>query len=337
MEVIDRRFLNTKTKSVHAATIEFWEDHPVFSWFGGSREGAQDVSIILHNLNGEEKDIVIGSKDGTPRWNPILFQNDGKLWLFEKAGVFCDRWQTFVHNITDWTNDIPEKEIRETCQVIPAGLNAAVKTKPIALEDGRIVCGSAVETFCDWTSYFEFYRIKKGKWEFVGRTAPLNVDKKVAYRNPYNGRTGVSLGIIQPSLLVRGGRVGAFCRSSHGLQNVYYTETCQKGKVLITPEPTSFLNPNSGVDVVTIEDRTFLVYNPSSASRQPLVVDEIEMVDGEWKSKDRVVVRESIEESDRNSCISQELSYPYMIANDGKLHLVYTYGRSKIEYVTIQV
>jgi len=339
MKIIEQRFLDKSTRSVHASTIEFWNDHPVFSWFGGSREGAGDVAIFINNLNGEGRTISIGAMDMMPRWNPILFSNNGKLWLFEKAGQFCDRWQTYIHDITDWNETIKESEIRSKAQILPAGLNGPVKTKPISVyKDGdeHILCGSSVETFGDWTSYIEAYKIIDGKWEFAYRSNPIFVKDKVAYRN-HMGRVSNSLGIIQPALWINEDGVNSFFRSSSGLSNVYYSKS-ETGEKVSDPIETNFLNPNSGVDVVNVNDRLFLVYNPSNEIRNPLVVDEIKFkCNGSWDVLDRVVVRESIDERHVGACFSQELSYPYMVENEGKLHLVYTYGRSEIEYCTINI
>ena len=99
MKIISREFLPTTTPSVHAATMAFFRGHPCYAWFGGSREGAQDVSIHLYNLNGDNKTIIIGN-DGIPRWNPILMPIKDKLFLFTKAGLFCDRWQSFIYDIS---------------------------------------------------------------------------------------------------------------------------------------------------------------------------------------------------------------------------------------------
>jgi len=96
MEITDRKFLDTKTNTVHAATITFLEDNPIFSWFGGSREGAEDVAIYVQY---EDDSFSIGSNDRMPRWNPILFNYDEEIYLATKQGTFCDRWQTMISKI----------------------------------------------------------------------------------------------------------------------------------------------------------------------------------------------------------------------------------------------
>jgi len=350
MEITSRRFLDTPTGSVHAATIEFFNDHPVFAWFGGSREGAGDVCIYLHNLNGDGGNILVGNEDNMPRWNPILFAHNDRLFMFEKSGTFCDRWQTHLHDVTDWDENTDEKHVRQNEQIIPAGLNGPVKTRPV-FRDGIVYCGSAVETHYDWTSYIEEYSICPDRvWEYEGRSNPITVPEKDVFINPHNGRPQRTVGIIQPAIWEdEKGDLHAFFRSSRGMGSVYYSKESRGDTITkrwTTLVPTNLPNPNSGVDVATYEGRLFLVSNPDSTIRQPLVVQEIEKIsDTEWKVINEVVVRSSIEEEDRPKivagrragCISEELSYPYMIERDGILHLVYTYGRSLIEYCTINI
>jgi predicted neuraminidase len=334
MKIKSRRFLDTKTPSVHAASIEFWKGEPVFAWFGGSREGAEDVSTFIDNLNGNNC-VNIGNMDRMPRWNPILFSHEGKLWLFEKAGIFCDRWQTFIYDI----GDLKAETVISSPQVLPAGLNGPVKTRPI-VEEGRILCGSSVETFYDWTSYVETYRVNDNGWDFVDRSDPISIKEKRRYSD-FRGQIRNTLGVIQPAIWQDDSGTHSFFRSSSGLGKIYYAEETYTN-TWEGPVETNLLNPNSGVDVVSIDNRVFLVSNPSSSSRAPLTIKEIiKKSDSEWETVNEIVVRDSINEEDKRfnggSCLSEELSYPYMIEHDGELHLVYTYGRHKIEYCIISV
>jgi len=358
MKILSREFLKTPTPSVHAASIAFYEDHPVFSWFGGSREGNPDIAIYLNNLNNDGQNILIGSKDRIPRWNPILVPINDKLILFEKSGVFCDRWQTFVHDISNWSNNITEKEIFQTAIVLPAGLNGPVKSCPIIDEEGYIVCGSSVETIYDWTSYIETFSIFFGNpigVNYISRSRPLNIKTKTNFVSPRTGVTSRTLGVIQPTLWATKGPLPgdedyqgrvyhAFFRSSRGLGKVYYSrsyvdEDEDFDNEWTLPVPTNLDNPNSAVDVVYHNDRLFLVHNPSTVLRNPLVLSEIDLFyDGscaECQIKDQIEITNKVDEN--IPLISRELSYPYMIEHGGKLHLVYTYGRVKIEYITIEI
>jgi len=328
MEITHREFLKTSTHTVHASTIVFYRDKPVLSWFGGSREGMPDCAVYIQ---ADNRMFSIGEKDQMPRWNPILFVYNDKLFLFVKIGLFCDRWQTLIYDISGIFED--ECNIDKIHpQILPAGLNGPVKTKIIP-HHGILYCGSSVETMWDWSSYIESYEIRDNLFKIINRSSPLTVPK-VSYVNEIYNRKMMSLGIIQPSLWVdKNDTMHAFFRSSRGLGKIYHSQKfSQSDNFWTNPSPTNFDNPNSGVDVVYMNDNLYLVHNPSEQNRYPLVISEL---DDQFNEKERLVIRENVEEKDVTYSI--ELSYPYMIEHDKKLHLAYTYGRSKIEYVEVSV
>lgn len=324
MKIKHREFLSTITRSVHASTIAFFRNKPVFAWFGGVREGLADSSIYIQK--GNQK-ATIGANIRVPFWNPILFPYQGNLFIFTKKGEFCDRWQTEIFDISNIKN------IYKVCD-LPAGCNGPVKTKP-CVHNGSIYCGSSVETRWDWSSYIEEYKIRDDSFKCVSRSIPLTVPK-VKYDVDVDGEivSRNTAGIIQPSIWVDcGGNMHAFCRSSKGLGKIYHTFSWEwEPNVWSDPQPTKFANPNSSVDTVYFNERLFLVYNPSSEYRMPLVVVEL---NDKFEIMDYVVIREEVDE--KVGFNTQELSYPYMIEHDGELHLTYTHGRQKIEYVTIEV
>jgi len=329
MKIKHREILPTATNSVHASTIAFFRNKPVIAWFGGNREGLPDSSIYIQKGN---QIAVIGGNIQVPFWNPILFPHQNKLFIFTKKGEFCDRWQTEIFDISNIKN------IHKVCD-LPAGCNGPVKTKP-CVHNGSIYCGSSVETRWDWSSYIEEYKIVDDFFKCVYRTAPLTVPKVKYDAYVYGAKVSRStVGIIQPSIWVdREGKMHAFCRSSKGLGRIYHTYGWAgvldevSATVWSDPEPTELENPNSSVDTVYFNGRLFLVYNPSSEYRMPLVVVEL---NDQFEIMDHVVIREEVDEEIGFN--TQELSYPYMIEHDGELHLTYTHGRKKIEYVIIEV
>lgn len=324
MEIKHREFLKSFTTTCHASTMAFYKGKPIYAWFGGSREGMPDCSIYIQGFG---KTYDIGRQDQLPRWNPILYQYKSKLFLFVKVGVFCDRWQTLIYDISKIDKECFDIN-KVNPYVLPSGLNGPVKTKPI-IHNNKICCGSSFETIMDWTSYIEEYEVKDSKFVFLDRSKPLIVPKQV-YKD-YYGNSRMANGIIQPALWVDKYNVlHSFFRSSHGLNKIYYSNS--KEGVWADPIPTNFENPNSGVDVVYTQDKLFLAYNPYSSSRIPLVVAEL---DDQFNVKETLVVRDGIDEKDVTYSI--ELSYPYLIENNGSLCLTYTYGRSKIEYVEILI
>lgn len=342
MKIVDRRFLDIPTKTCHASTVAMWKGKPIFAWFGGIREGRPDSSIYVE-YDGE---LLFKISGDTAHWNPILFTVKDELFLSYKIGQFCDRWQTYILNITDLdaVSRLKKGEFTKEAQIIPAGLNFCVKTKPIIDGYGFIYCGSSVETQLDWASYVECYKYVDNKFIFVGRSAPLAIPKqevKISRTSLYSDRitttTSLSQGIIQPSLWKDDNDLlHAFFRSSRGLGKIYYAFEVEGDDIPMLdwhePFATALDNPNSGIDTIYYRNELFLVHNPSSTNRKPLVLSRLGL-DGFEDVKDEIVIREEVDDNDRTT--SRELSYPYMVVHDGLFHLTYTYGRSGIEYVVI--
>lgn len=329
MKIKHREFLQSPTDSVHASTIAFFRKKPIFSWFGGIREGLADSSIYIKK--GKDL-VVIGSDVHVAFWNPILFPYDGQLFIFVKKGEFCDRWQTDIYDISNFKE--PKK-----IGILPAGCNGPVKTKPLVHND-LIYCGSSVETRWDWTSYIETYKKDGDNFDCIYRTPPLVVPKKTfKIKTPYGQIVEKETsGIIQPSLWMdKYAKMNAFFRSSTALGRIYHSSVDMSGvnqpySKWSDPKPTELLNPNSSVDTVYLNNRLFVVFNPSYKDRVPLVVAEL---DEEFKAKDYIIIRDNVDKTIGYNTV--ELSYPYMIDHNGDLHLTYTYGRKKIEYVVLEI
>jgi len=344
MKIIKEEFLPSKTITVHAASIAFWDNNPVFAWFGGIREGLSDSSIYIYYLN---KLYRLPKVYNLAYWNPVLFTYDDCLYLFFKIGEFCDRWQTFYIKISDTSSNNFDKNIAfDKWQCLPAGLNGPVKTKPI-IKDNLIYCGSSVETRLDWTSYVEVYKATDDRLSFINRSRPLTVPK-IQYTNSSAKLTN-TMGIIQPSLFLINDRLNAFFRSSNGLNKIYYSyidsddEDYYRDLVdmdspdFSDPVPTNLPNPNSGIDTLFSSDnRLFVIYNNDKTYRYPLVISEIKdsSVFPDIEIANTCVIKQKIENDDIT--YSDELSYPYMIEHKDKIHCVYTYGRSKIMYVILE-
>jgi len=331
MKIVDRQFLNVRTPSCHASTIAFYKDEPVFAWFGGSREGMPDSSIYIQY---KDKVRSLGTKVQMAYWNPILFTIEDELFLAYKRGDFCDRWQTYILNISDIDGKKAWNE--NDAQIIPAGLNFCVKTKPLFDSMGYLHCGSSVETRDDWTSYVEIFDYQDGEFIFDSRSKPLVVPKHqyVTIHPLYGDIKRLTMGIIQPSLWQdKNNSMHAFFRSSRGLGAIYHSQEDPSSwgdGEWTQPSATELNNPNSGIDTVYMNERLFLVYNPSDISRNPLVLAEL---DDKFNVVDELVIQKEV----KDKTLTNELSYSYMVENDDKLNLVYTYGRSAIEHVTIEI
>ena len=92
MELYEKYFIIKEilTPACHASTIYKKKNGEILTaWFGGSREGADDVGIFL-SRKSEGADFQIAEKMAggkEPHWNPVLFStNDQKVFLFYKKG-----------------------------------------------------------------------------------------------------------------------------------------------------------------------------------------------------------------------------------------------------------
>jgi len=119
MKIESRKYLNVETSTCHASTSAYFKDEPVFAWFGGQREGLPDSTIYIQFGDKEESKVyIIGAGNNVARWNPILFPYQDRLYLFVKSGDFCDRWQTFLYDITDLDTDKDEHDCpTSTCRI----------------------------------------------------------------------------------------------------------------------------------------------------------------------------------------------------------------------------
>lgn len=300
----------------HAATIAETREGMVAAWFGGTKEKNPDVGIWVSRLVGGKWTTPVEVANGVespsnryPTWNPVLFGSKGPLVLFYKVGPSPSQWWGMRMTSTDggktWS-----KPVR-----LPDGIAGPIKNKPIELSNGDLLCPSSTEDQ-GWRVHFEFTRDLGATWQ---RTDPIN--------------DGKEFGVIQPTVFIhQDGRLQALFRSRQG--KIIESWSADLGKTWGKLVPTSLPNPNSGIDGVTLKDgRHLLVYNhvvtaPGKwGDRAPLNV-AISNDGKEWKEA------AVLETGPANA----EYSYPAVIqAQDGKVHILYTWNRKKIKHVVLSV
>ena len=299
--------------SAHASTIAETREGVVAAWFGGTREGANDVGIWLsRHVKGQWSvpvEVATGVQpDGNryPCWNPVLFDVPGKsLMLFYKVGPNPRSWWGMVRTSRDsgrtWTD----------ARRLPDGVLGPIKNKPVRLSDGTIVAPSSTEspdTPSKWRVHFE-------RTVDAGLTWTMAVPPVSAEGNPIDA--------IQPSILFHpGGRLQALGRTRSG--RMFETWSDDGGRTWTPLSLTSLPNPNSGIDAVTLRDgRHFVVYNHTAEGRSPLNVSMSR--DGKTWEAALVLEREP-----------GEYSYPAVIqSGDGRVHITYTWQRRRIKHVVI--
>lgn len=321
---------NAPFPACHASTIVETPKGLVAAWFGGTNEGNPDVCIYVSRKdNGQPvwtapvnaANGIVNDTLRYPCYNPVLYQiPGGDLLLFYKIGASVAKWKGWIVRSTDggvsWGKP----------QALPEGILGPIKNKPVLMDDGTLISPSSAEG-PGWKVHFELTRDWGKHWMVTA--PPVTVGTEQADVTGDGLQT--TFQAIQPSILFhKDGSLQALCRS----QNRAILETWSKdgGRTWSSPAATSLPNNNSGLDAVTLKDgRQLLVYNhvlpppgKSKGVRSPLNV----AVSPDGKNWYAAVVLE-------NDTLG-EYSYPSVIqSSDGMVHIVYTWRRRRIKYVSL--
>ena len=299
----------------HASTLAELKDGSLMSaWFGGAYEGSKNVAIWASVKSGSSwsspYEIVSGKVNDTlqyPCWNPVLFRNgEGVLFLFYKVGPNPREW---------WGMQITSSDEGKTwskSERLPDGILGPIKNKPILLKSGVILSPSSIETNTRWQSFIELSEDDGKTWKKI----PIDT------ANPAK--------VIQPTLLqYPQGKIQALQRSNQDY--IMESWSADEGKTWSPLQKTKVLNPNSGIDAVTLSSGLqVLVYNPMQSGA--------EWVNGRNKLN-LAVSTDGINWKDIAELENQpdgEFSYPSVIeTSDKKVHVVYTANRKWIRHVVV--
>lgn len=305
--------------SAHASTIvETRNGDLLAAWFGGSEEGADDVEIWLARKPRDGKwsePVAMTAYPDMPTWNPVLFRDGNRIWLFFKVGPSPREW-TGAYRVSDddgqsWSN----------VTYLPAGLTGPIRSKPIILANGSILAGTSVESGYDGNTPASAAYRSWSAW---------------VERSPDGGRTwtkhgpitvpGENFGVIQPTLWeANDGSIKMLLRSTRRIGRITESVSQDGGMTWSPARPTSLPNPNAGVDVVKLKDgRLVLVYNHTTSGRSPIHLATSSDDGATWSAPIAI-------ESGPG-----EYSYPAVIqTSDGMLHITYTWRRERIRHVQI--
>jgi len=300
----------------HAATIAETPAGLITAWFGGTKEGYNDVCIWTSRMiNGQwtaPQKVADGVLNDSVRYacyNPVLFYAPNKeLLLFYKIGPNVAGWTGWMKRSKDNGLTWSERE------KLPDGFLGPIKNKPIMVGD-TLICPSSTEKN-GWKVHFEYTTDFGKTWS---KSAAIN--------------DGKTISAIQASILQYDHHVlQVLCRSRNRTINESWS--MDGGKTWSPMKASALPNNNSGTDAVTLKDGTqLLVYNHvkpapelpnGKGARTPLNV-AISKNGQQWSA--------ALELED--SPISQ-YSYPSVIqSSDGFVHIVYTWRRERICYVKI--
>lgn len=311
--------------SAHASTlVELSNGDVLAAWFGGTKEGADDVAIWASQRStagGWSAPVEVVREPGVPCWNPVLFKTrDGRLWLYYKFGPNVRSWTggRLVSSDNGKTWSKPEH--------LPAGLLGPIKDKPLVLPNGTIVSGTSVESYTSWATWIDRSSDNGMTW---WKSGPITVPSQYATKQSDTGATPSEhvTGIIQPAVVNLGhGHLRLYARPTRDIGKICVSDSRDNGIHWTEAKPIDLPNPNSGIDAVGLKDgRVALIFNDTTTGRTPLNVAISS--DGE-----HFKMLSTLEDQ------PGEYSYPAIIqAKDGRLLMTYTWNRKRIRYAELAV
>ena len=323
-----------KFNECHASTlVQMPNGDVICAWFGGTKEGADDVNIYL-SIRHEEcwsEPRIVASVPDVPMWNPVLFMPDNsrlfadvhhvtesdsppRLILFYRVGKKITEWQSYSIESLDGGHRWSEP------QALSEGCLGPIKNKPIVLSDGSWLAGSSVETETEW--YCQIERSEdQGKTWSIAQTLKLKEHPK---------------GIIQPTVWEsQPGHVHALMRS-RGVGRICRSDSMDGGHTWSDVYITDLPNNNSGIDI------TKLVSSPGDPGYDgdfaPLALVHNPTTDEKWENRTPLVISVSYdngmtwEDSLTLEDIPGEYSYPAIIPTADGVALTYTSDRQHIQF-----
>ncbi|MEO7412245.1 MAG: sialidase family protein [Opitutaceae bacterium] len=291
-------------------------------WYGGSREGAQDVALFTARLPAgktewtapmtvvdramaeHELDRVI-KKVG----NAVIFPNGaGSLWMVY-VSVSVGGWSGSSLNVKTSHDEGRTWGESQRLTLNPfLNLSSLVRNKPIYASDGRI--GLPI--------YHEMaVKFPQMLWLTPGADGTI-ADYRI--RN-----LSTELGLIQPALVPLGGdRVLMMLRDRGDGRTVHTAYSEDNGWTWSESQGSTLPNPDAAVDALRLHDgRILVVYNHSSSVRENLRLAVSSDAGKTWRFGP--VIEEGAQ---------QEYSYPNLVEDrDGQIHLTYTWQRTRIKHV----
>jgi predicted neuraminidase len=310
-KVLTSKFIYEKASfpQCHASTIVETNDGFLAAWFGGTHEKHPDVCIYTSALKDGQwsapemvADGIINDTLRYPCWNPVLFRiYNGDIVLYYKVGPNPREWWGLYKISKDegksWSEGIE----------IPDHLLGPIKNKPKMLDDGSILYPTSYENSKRWDVYVEKSNQDLKNW------------RKIKIDNS-------GFNAIQPTILFHEkGKIQMLCRSKEG--KIVETWSNDLGESWSPLQATSFVNNNSGIDAVTLQNGNhLLVCNPIEKGRNKLSL----FVSGDGKDWKELMVLEDQPKG--------EFSYPAIIqGKDCTIQITYTYNREKIKYVHLAI
>src|ERR1700722_11757520 len=185
-------------------------------------------------------------------WNPVLFtMPSGEILLFYKGGRNPREWSGFLKR------SISQGKKWSEAELLPAGILGPVRSRPLLLKDGTLLCDSSIESWKRWGCWIDATVDGGRSWM---KSTPINVPNQL-------------FGVIQPSLFLGQSSEVKMVMRSHQIGSICTASSKDGGKTWSDAKPISLPNPNSAVEALTLRDgRILLVFNDSKTKKYPLSI-----------------------------------------------------------------
>lgn len=297
----------------HTSTIaEVAPGEFLAAWVSGPAPRTNGVNVWMSRRVGGawEAPVETIKIDAAPCFNPVLIPHPqtGELLLSYKIGPSPSGWTGILRRSRDAGRTWSEPE------TLPAGLVGPVRSKPLILDDGTMICGDSVEAYEAWAGWVNVTHDAGKTWT---RHGPITIP-------------GQPHGVIQPvifwgdsakktlrALLRPTEKVGVVCESTSSDMGLTWTPA--------RPMP-GMPNPNSALDVTELPDgRLAMAHNDQVGAKTRLSLSLSADRGLTWKRA--IIIYEEPE---------GEYSYPAMIlGSDGLLRITFSWKREKIGYIEV--
>ncbi len=315
------------TPEVHSATaIELDNNNIMAFWYGGTREGHQDVTIFQntwHNNTkqwGQEKSLLNRSltRDSISRYirklgNPVVTRGpDNSIWLFY-VSVSVGGWAGSAINLT--------RSFDEGKSWSPA---KRLITSPF-LNLSTLIKGTPIH-YSDKTIGLPVYHELIGKF---GELLKLNSKGEVIDKIRLSwGKTS-----LQPIIFTNSpSDAVAMMRYQGEAPKKILTQTSDDAGLSWTPVKKSTLpNPGAGIIGITLNNNELLLaFNNNEEERDDLSLATSTDQGQNWQLA-RAIEENKLPIPDK----SKQFSYPWLLQTEnGNIHLLYSWHKSHIKHVT---
>ena len=298
-----RLFADLEPLSVHCATLcELDDGRLLAAAYAFPFETSAETKIVASYFDGSgwSPSRTLIDLPGIAVGNPVLWSPEpGRIELF------------FVTLVSEsWTEAIVcvqgSRDAGRTwsaAKVVHGRRGLMTKTRPVRSGDLLLL---PVYDERNWCSHVLARRDDVDEWRLFGDTTS-------------RGKT------IQPAIAgLADGRLLMLSRSPHG--TIFESYSFNQGLAWTASQPTPLPNPNSGIDLLKLEDgRLLLAYNPQTRGRERLGLSVADKEGRGWS--DPMLLEHG----------TGEYSYPFMIqSRNGTIHMLYTEQRTHIVHVQLQ-